>query len=642
MISLNAHVRRLAALLLAASLAACGGGSGGGQAPVSKPSGDWLTLTVSNPDITTYEGEQVDFTITGKYTRSFTKPVYAAIVSTTAIIDPRAEIYPGEREYTGSLKTGLALAPGVHTSNLEIRLCEDDPVVCRSPVPGSPWLVPLKVTVKSKAEGAKRVQVSGPIELVTHEGEAPLWFKVDIKTVGDLGRGANTWVVGVAGVTAPQTDVRRVSENNAEASISTLTGLAPGTYSGNIEVRMCMDGTSVCALPIAGSPWLVPFKLTVKSNINLTPLQAPATASAWSTFQGNAAHTAYVPGTFDPGKFSRRWSRAGSDSGYNNTNLGLTIEDGRIFHTNQGNGSRTGMVQSISEETGAQLWRADLGAQDHVNAPAAADGKVFVTTTGGGNQGLYVLDQKTGALISKTAGSSQGYSYRAPVVVGGSVYTQDGHYGGMRKYASGGGAGWSAYMPQYSYWSPAVDANFVYAFMEGKLYGVRADSGAVEFSIADPEYSWHGYDGISPILTGKQMAIVSDEERLMGFDLAARTRAWSVNNAAGSVPALANDKLYVIGVVNSKLFLEARAPATGALLWSSDALIDERNGGAFKRVIVTTNLAFVSSDSATIAVDLTTGKTVWRHPFGGEMSISDRGVLYMQSINGFISAVNLF
>jgi outer membrane protein assembly factor BamB len=632
---------RLAALLLASSLAACGGGgSGGSGGGVTRPSGDWLTLSSSSQDISTYEGEQVEFTITGKFTRSFSKPVYAAIISSTAIIDTQMQIYPGQNEYMGMLRTGLTLAPGVHTNNLELRLCEDDPRVCKSPVAGSPWMIPLKVTVKSKAEGAKRVQVSAPLELETHEGEGALFFEVEAKVVSELGRWANFAFIAPASVVEQRIDVQHVSNTHDVADMRTLFGLAPGTYSGNIEVRACMDNPSVCALPMAGSPWLVPLKLTVKPNVNLTPLAVPATAVAWSTFQANAAHTGAVAGNFDPAKFSRRWiRRSGATDRYNNTNIGVAIENGRVFNTSQGTGTLRGMVQAISEATGAELWRVDLGPQDRVSAAAAADGKVIVTTSGA-NGALFVLDQATGAQIAKISGSSQSYTYRQPVVYGGNVYTQDGYYGGMRMAPLGQGSGWGTSLPQYSYWSPAVDAGHAYAFMEGKLYAVRTDNGSIAYSIADPDYSWHGYDGVSPILSGK-MAIVSDDQRLMGFDLTARARVWSLPGAYNRVPALANDTLYVVGTASNKLVLEARAPATGALLWSSEPLQDQNGAGWFNRVIVAGNLAFVSGENTTLAVDLKTGKTVWRHPFGGDMSISDRGVLYIQGINADISAVNL-
>ena len=58
-------------------------------------------------------------------------------------------------------------------------------------------------------------------------------------------------------------------------------------------------------------------------------------------------------------------------------------------------------------------------------------------------------------------------------------------------------------------------------------------------------------------------------------------------------------------------------------------------------IIVTRNLAFVSSAEITQAVDLVTKKVVWSYPQGGKLAISARGVLYIFSDAGALVAVNL-
>jgi hypothetical protein len=39
--------------------------------------------------------------------------------------------------------------------------------------------------------------------------------------------------------------------------------LGPGRYQGSIEYRACYDATDVCAQPVEGSPWKLPYDLTV-------------------------------------------------------------------------------------------------------------------------------------------------------------------------------------------------------------------------------------------------------------------------------------------------------------------------------------------------------------------------------------------
>jgi outer membrane protein assembly factor BamB len=86
--------------------------------------------------------------------------------------------------------------------------------------------------------------------------------------------------------------------------------------------------------------------------------------------------------------------------------------------------------------------------------------------------------------------------------------------------------------------------------------------------------------------------------------------------------------------------LAAHSADTGALLWTV-ALSGRADESGFKRVIVTDNLAFVSSGMTTLAIDLKTHKVVWTSPFGGDLAISSNGVLYSLDGSGNLVAVNL-
>jgi outer membrane protein assembly factor BamB len=73
------------------------------------------------------------------------------------------------------------------------------------------------------------------------------------------------------------------------------------------------------------------------------------------------------------------------------------------------------------------------------------------------------------------------------------------------------------------------------------------------------------------------------------------------------------------------------------LLWASQNLGPDN----YSSVIVTHNLAFVSSRSKTLAIDLSTQQVVWSYPLGGNLAISARGVLTILSDAGALAAVNL-
>ena len=80
--------------------------------------------------------------------------------------------------------------------------------------------------------------------------------------------------------------------------------------------------------------------------------------------------------------------------------------------------------------------------------------------------------------------------------------------------------------------------------------------------------------------------------------------------------------------------------ATGTLLWSWP--VPEADGTApAHNVVVTDNLAFVSTASKVYAVNLSSHASTWSYPYGGALAISANGVLYVNRDDGAIGAINL-
>lgn len=148
------------ASILALSLAACGGdGSGGGGSSggspatpiVTNPEGTWLTFDPAAPSVTQYEGEGVAVTVTATSSRTFTAPMNLAIIDPTGVITTQVSISAASQmAYAASLRTAAGLSVGTHTTTLEVRVCEDAPLTCAKPFPGSPWRVPLTVQVSRR------------------------------------------------------------------------------------------------------------------------------------------------------------------------------------------------------------------------------------------------------------------------------------------------------------------------------------------------------------------------------------------------------------------------------------------------------------------------------------------------------------
>src|SRR5262249_61486699 len=113
------------------------------------------------------------------------------------------------------------------------------------------------------------------------------------------------------------------------------TAIATGHYAGSVQISLCSD--SECAVPQPVPSIRVPFDVSVLFGTwpgdNLTELSAWPGVADWGNYQGNSAHTGYVPVTLDPNQFSTRWNvPAALISGTQSANIsGVTTADGMLY-----------------------------------------------------------------------------------------------------------------------------------------------------------------------------------------------------------------------------------------------------------------------------------------------------------------------
>lgn len=496
---------------------------------------------------------------------------------------------------------------------------------------GTPTPIPAVV----KPEQSWLTLTPASADLMAYQDE-PLTFKINVGSSKTFSKPFNVAIVDSVGVISTNIKIDALSSTEYMATLQTSSVLTVGTHATNLELRLCEDDAKVCKTPLEGSPWLIPLKVTVRSGTNLSTLRATPFMANWSTYQGNASHTGYVPASFDVNKFTRRWSLPASTT--TSELVPLVHDNGKVFGVFSGYFSPQSTLVAWSEDTGKEVWRVDLGSVHRANPAAAANGKVYLATSGHENTFFWVFDQATGQLQSKKSMSSQWPSYLAPTVYGDTVYTNSGYYGGMSKFSTvTNDLLWATTaLPQYDGWTPAVDGAYAYTFIGGSMYAVNVGDGNVAYKIQDVDNSWSGYTGTVPVLSGKQSAFIVSGGRLIAFDLAAKTRLWSANGTAVGQPVFAKEVLYTLNAGGT--VLEAHSPSTGAMLWTSNSL---KSGEHFSKLLVTDNLAFLSSENVTLAISLASKQVVWEYPFGGDLSISNRGVLYISGKNRKIAAVNL-
>jgi hypothetical protein len=432
-----------------------------------------------------------------------------------------------------------------------------------------------------------------------------------------------------------------------------LASLPVGHYNGNFTVYACTDVN--CNSLLAGSPFNVPYDITAISPngsvtlYNLSALAPLSGAPDWGTYQGNAAHTGFVPVTLNASAFNARWVwDAPSYSGVQWSPSALTTGAG-MFYVASGpnwNGSASGHeLFSYKEADGSQVWShsfADL-AFPNTNPPAFSGSTVFIAAGSQNSTYMFAFDAASGTQVFKAQMASQWEHYFAPTIANGLVYSDGGTYGGMFAFdATTGVQQFFATAGQYDGWTPAVDATNAYAYTGGSLGIYDNRTGALLGSIGDPTYSWNGYTtNGAPVLGGANIVYAGNlsnrtSNSIVSFDTLSMAVRWSIRGAYSGNPAYSGGTLFASN--NSPFALEAYNEADGGKLWTWTPIAGDSN--FVSDVLVTNNLVFVSTDANTYAIDRSTHLSVWSYPATGSLALSANGVLYIKSTNSIV-AINL-
>jgi outer membrane protein assembly factor BamB len=350
---------------------------------------------------------------------------------------------------------------------------------------------------------------------------------------------------------------------------------------------------------------------------------------AWQTYQGNAAHTGFVPMMLDPADFSVRWTSAIPGAPTLNP---VAAAGGRVFMS-----SNDRNLRALDARTGEIQWTSSLGAVDYVDPPAYADGSVYLQSGGYRNSYLWSFDARTGARRFQSSYETQGSRYYAPTPYDGDVYIGGGRYSGSYSFDGASGSQlWFAGLNHYDLFTPAVDDSFVYAHTGSyspSLAVIDRATGARSFAIPDPSFYWNGWSmNVAPVIGARQNILSIQGGRLLSFDLAARTIAWTISPGFQGQPAVDAGVVYALNGGS----LQARSETDGALLWQWRPATGSLTGP----FVVTLHHVFVATSSTTYAVDLRTRQAVWQHAKGGHLALSNAGALLITS-NGSITAIDV-
>jgi outer membrane protein assembly factor BamB len=469
---------------------------------------------------------------------------------------------------------------------------------------------------------------------------------------------------------------------STDFEITVSPDVPPGTYTGNLDMSYCRG--AACTRMYRGVTRL-PYTVTVYPQTNLKALAPLAGAADWTALQGSSARTGHVPVTVNPANFSPRWLWRSPDRTSLNNVLEPVNSAGKVLTVAAPDATNDlpPILFAIDESSGTVSWQQSIldpgtgpwnGGLGPFTPPAIAGNSVYIARTVGSypdGQGtmvaFHVADGTptfTPQIYSETPAEFGDYVYELPYADnwfspvhmtprgGTMLLTGQRVDHGDRIQMTVDLATGAKSEPWPSCVAPpptvsiagaaAIDANGAtyLATNGGLLLADTCETIATPASLSD---------GFGPVVVpGTTTVVVVGQGNLVAFDTATKQIKWSAlkadgGNFAGS-PAVADDTVFVQNAGSGRAVLEARRLSDGQVMWTWQSPWSDES--AFRgNVVSTNNLVFVSTRRGVYAIDRNTHQAVWTYPYGGKLSISANGVLYIR--RGFVwfgsglAAINL-
>lgn len=362
----------------------------------------------------------------------------------------------------------------------------------------------------------------------------------------------------------------------------------------------------------------------------------------WIARRGDAGHTGYVPLRLRPSEFTPYWR---VDVVANDVTAldEVVAENGAVF-VSSGRLFDISTWVALDGLTGQVRWRHTQARAGDTSPLALTAGRVFAQTAA--PPMLWGVDRQTGVSEIQTAlrESSVDLRITAPIPFRQRVYAGGGHLWGISAFdAVDGRQLWHTVLPGlHGGRQAAVDSNSIYLVMQNladarTLYVLDRHSGVRRRTIVDPNPTQ--YDHItsqsSTVLGHREGVLAVQGAQLAKIDLAAPSASWVFPGAFDGTPAVANGVVYAVD--NGRLV--ALSEDTGVERWR---WLDAGVGRIAYDPLATVDHVFVSSATATYAIDTATRAAVWSFPHGGSLSLSNDRVLYIAGTYGDLQAIATF
>lgn len=489
----------------------------------------------------------------------------------------------------------------------------------------------------------------GTLTASYYQGEPPT-VSVQVRASQAHSAPVQVAVVDGNGVTDGSLQLQANSDLSYTAVLRLSPTAPPGSYTGQLDVRVCEDAPLTCARPVAGSPWKLPYQIQVRPQTDPRPIAVLPGVAAWTGALGGGSLNAFrdIPGNV--GAFSRRWL---GNSLSPDARESLPVVDGGLVVTvaRELTGGPPTLI-ARREADGSVAWMRVLGTANDVTdaSPVVAQGQLFVFASDFNRTIVWRLDLATGTVVGERSFPRASSAQRGALYHAGYLYSC--------RRSVGSGFGLTRYdavtlqaevvdtqQDFIDACQPSTDGQRLYVFRGRRLLAYTPGSAQPVFSTEVDIGS--GLTAAAPVLDGAGRAYVSvytdtstleGTSSLLAFDTGTGQLLWQQRGGFGSAPVWVNGTLYVTQGAR----LEARSAASGALLWSAASTSPSGLGVLGVPIVATGSLVFLASNWTVDAIDPATRSVVWSENYGGPLALSQQGLLYVQpSFSGRMRAINL-
>ncbi|BFO58047.1 hypothetical protein AVXHC19_48500 [Acidovorax sacchari] len=316
-------------------------------------------------------------------------------------------------------------------------------------------------------------------------------------------------------------------------------------------------------------------------------------------------------------------------------------------------------LQSLNEADGSVRWEANAGA------PISSKGNLFAyaTDSQSSKRQLRSIDANTGALLKTYSdpGIDDKDEWRVAGAEGMVVSDDYIYINDTSKYlfaASTGLLQWKKLAdPGQEYYSkPSMDDKRIYT-LDRDYFRAASIKDSSDTILIPAKIDSNGSKMSSTVIAGQDQVLGSyfgynGWYRLTSFSVSQRKKTWELTSGFLSDVAVADGVIYVVNAPSYesiKPVLEARNAATGDLLWST--ILANREIPPYNsyqnpyNLVVVGDWVFASplneKAALTYAVNRKTHAIGWQYPVTGKLSVSDRGLLYINQADGKLFAFNL-